>query len=251
MAELKPAWIEGKVAANTHRTENLFSLQIEADVAPFEAGQYTSLALDIDGKRVGQPYSILSAPGERPLEFFFYTQLDGQLSARLATLQVGDSVFVQQLPEGAFTLNNVPQGNDLWLLATGTGVAPFLSLLKTDEVWQRFEHVILVYAVRQWNDIAYSGLIDALKKDYPERFRFVPFVSREKVDDTIHGHIPASITNGTIERVAGRVLSLSDSQIMLCGNPGMVQDALVALEQKGFSRSIDGKTGQITLEAYW
>jgi len=251
MAELKPAWIEGVVAANTHRTQNLFSLQIEADLAPFKAGQYTSLALDIDGERVGQPYSILSAPSERPLEFFFYTQLDGKLSARLSSLQVGDSVFVQQLPEGGFTLDNVPQGNDLWLLATGTGVAPFLSLLRTPEAWQRFEHIILVYAVRQWDDIAYSELIDSLKNEYPERFRFVPFVSREKVDDTIHGHIPASITNGTIERVAGRILSHSDSQIMLCGNPGMVQDALAALEQKGFTRSVDGKTGQITLEAYW
>lgn len=251
MAELKPAWIEGVVAANTHHTQNLFSLQIEADVAPFEAGQYTSLALDIDGERVAQPYSILNVPGARPLEFFFYTQLDGKLSARLSRLQVGDSVFVQQLPEGSFTLSNVPQGNDLWLLATGTGVAPFLSLLRTPEVWQRFEHVILVYAVRQWHDIAYTELIENLKKDYPDRFRFVPFVSREKIADTIHGHIPASITNGTIERVAGKALSLSDSQIMLCGNPGMVQDALAALEQKGFIRSLDGKSGQITLEAYW
>jgi len=251
MAELKPEWIEGKVAANTHRTQNLFSLQIEADVAPFKAGQYTSLAMNIDGEQVAQPYSILSAPGERPLEFFFYTQLDGQLSARLSALQVGDSVLVQQLPEGAFTLDSVPQGKDLWLLATGTGVAPFLSLLQTAEVWERFEHVVLVYAVRQWNDIAYSEMIDGFKKDYPGRFHFVPFVSREKVSDTIHGHIPASISNGTIERVAGRTLSLEDSQIMLCGNPGMVQDALVALEQKGFTRSVDGKSGQITLEAYW
>lgn len=251
MAELKPAWIEGVVAANRHHTQNLFSLQIEADVAPFEAGQYTSLALDIDGKRIAQPYSILSAPGERPLEFFFYTQLDGQLSARLSRLQTGDSVYVQQLPEGSFTLKQVPQGRDLWLLATGTGVAPFLSMIKAAQVWERFEQVILVYAVRQWEDIAYSELIANTEQQYPGRFRFVPFVSRETVEGTVHGHIPASISNGTIERVAGRILSLSDSQVMLCGNPGMVQDALGALEQKGFTRSVDGKNGQITLEAYW
>ncbi len=251
MAELEPAWIEGTVVSNTHRTQNLFALKIEADLAPFEAGQYTSLALDVDGERVAQPYSILSAPDERPLEFFFYTQLDGQLSARLAHLQVGDSVWVQQLPEGSFTLKMVPPGKDLWLLATGTGVAPFLSLIRTKAVWERFENVVLVYAVRQWDDIAYSDLIEDMKQRYGDRFTFVPFVSREKVEGSIHGHIPASISNGTIERVADRELSLAHSQFMLCGNPGMVQDALSALEQRGFKRSVDGQSGHITLEAYW
>lgn len=251
MADLEPAWIEGVVVANKHRTQNLFSLKIEADLAPFEAGQYTSIGVDVDGERVAQPYSILSAPLERPIEFFFYTQLDGQLSARLARLQVGDSVWVQQLAEGSFTLKQVPPGKDLWLLATGTGVAPFLSIIKSTEVWDKFEHVVLVYAVRQWDDIAYSELIEDTKVQYGDRFTFVPFVSREKVEGTIHGHIPASISNGTIERVAGRDLSLKNSQFMLCGNPGMVQDALNALEQRGFVRSVDGQTGHITLEAYW
>lgn len=251
MAELEPAWIEGVVVANTHRTQNLFSLQIEADLAPFEAGQYTCIGINVDGKRVAQPYSILSAPHEQPLEFFFYTQLDGQLSARLALLQAGDSVWVQQLAEGSFTLRQVPAGQDLWLLATGTGVAPFLSIIKSAQVWDRFANVILVYAVRQWCDIAYSELIEETKAQYADRFTFVPFVSREKIKGSIHGHIPASISNGTIERVAGRELSLQNSQFMLCGNPGMVQDALKALEQRGFVRSVDGQSGHITLEAYW
>jgi ferredoxin--NADP+ reductase len=251
MAELEPAWIEGVVVANKHLTQNLFSLQIEADLAPFEAGQYTSIGINVNGERVAQPYSILSAPQERPLEFFFYTQLDGQLSARLAHLQAGDSVWVQQLAEGGFTLKQVPAGRDLWLLATGTGVAPFLSIIKSAEVWEKFAQVILVYAVRQWDDIAYSELIEDTKAQYGDRFTFVPFVSREKVEGSIHGHIPACLSNGTIERVAGRELSLQHSQFMLCGNPGMVQDALQALEQRGFVRSVDGQSGQITLEAYW
>ena len=251
MAELEPAWIEGVVVANKHLTQNLFSLQIKADLAPFEAGQYTSIGVNVDGERVAQPYSILSAPHEQPLEFFFYTQLDGQLSARLSRLQTGDSVWVQQLAEGSFTLKQVPAGDDLWLLATGTGVAPFLSIIKSGQVWDKFKNVILVYAVRQWCDIAYSELIEDTKAKFGDRFTFVPFVSREKVEGSIHGHIPASISNGTIERVAGRELSIQHSQFMLCGNPGMVQDALKALEQKGFERSVDGLSGQITLEAYW
>lgn len=251
MTEKKSAWAEAVVVINKHRTQNLFSLQIAANLAPFEAGQYTSLALDIDGERVAQPYSILSAPEQQPVEFFFYTQADGTLSARLSHLQTGDRVWVQQQPEGSFTLSRVPAGKDLWLIATGTGVSPFLSMLKTEDIWRRFEHVVLVYAVRQWDDIGYGELIRNTQEERGERFSFVPFVSREKVDGCVYGHIPASISNGTLERVAGRTLSLTDSQLMLCGNPGMVQDALQALEQRGFTRSLDGRSGNITLEAYW
>lgn len=251
MAELEPAWIEGVVVAIKHRTQNLFSLQIEADLAPFEAGQYTSIGIDMNGERVMQPYSILSAPHERPLEFFLYTQLDGQLSARLARLQAGDTVWVQQFAEGSFTVKQVPAGQDLWLIATGTGVAPFLSIIKSAQVWEKFARVILVYAVRHWVDLAYSELFEDTKAQYGDRFTFVPFISREKVEGCIHGHIPASISNGTIERVAGRELSLQHSQFMLCGNPDMVQDALKALEQRGFVRNVDGESGHITLEAYW
>ena len=251
MAETKPIWTEGTVAGITHRTQNLFSLQIDADVAPFAAGQYTSLALDVDGERIAQPYSILSAPQNRPLEFFFYTQPDGQLSARLSQLKTGDRLWVQRKPEGSFTLQQVPAGKALWLLATGTGVAPFLSMLREGSLWQRFEQVHLVYAVRHCDDIAYNELIMATREHFGERFSFIPFVSREKREGCVHGHIPASISNGTLERVAGHPFSLDDSQFMLCGNPGMVQDALAALEQRGFTRSSEGRHGHITLEAYW
>lgn len=251
MVESHTQWIEGLVASNIHWTQNLFSLRIEADVAPFAAGQYTSLALDIGGVRIAQPYSILSAPNASPLEFFFYTQLDGQLSAELGRLHPGDRVWVQSTPEGRFTLDQVPPGRDLWLLATGTGVAPFLSLLRTPEPWQRFEHIVLVYAVRHWSDVAYGEVLAQLQAQYGERFTFVPFVSREKVESAVHGHIPASISNGTLERVATLGMSTQNSRFMLCGNPGMVQDALSALQQRGFVRSEEGRTGHITLEAYW
>ncbi len=251
MAEQEQVWTKGVVVSNRHHTQNLFSLRIEADMAPFQAGQYTSLALESDGQRIAQPYSLLSAPGESPLEFFFYTQLDGQLSAKLSRLQSGDNVWVQAQAEGAFTLNQVPPGRDLWLLATGTGVAPFLSMLKDGALWQRFDHVVLVYAVRQWQDVVHGELIAQMQARYPDRFSFVPFVSRETVAGCVHGHIPACISNGTLERVAARSLSLAHSQLMLCGNPGMVQDALSALEQRGFVRSEAGRTGHVTLEAYW
>ena len=249
MTAAKGDWLEGVIVGNTHWTQNLFSLRIQADLSPYQAGQYTSLGLTIDGERVSQPYSILSAPGTRPVEFFFYTNLDGQLSTQLARLQPGDTVWVQDRPAGRFTLRQVPDGDNLWLLATGTGVAPFLSILQTAEPWQRFQRVVLVYAVRQQVDLAYGELIDNLQQAWAERFVFAPVISRENVEGSIHGHIPASISDGVLESSAG--LSMSPrSQFMLCGNPGMVQDATRALEERGFTRSANG-TGNITIESYW
>jgi ferredoxin--NADP+ reductase len=99
--------------------------------------------------------------------------------------------------------------------------------------------------------VAYGDVLEQLQAQHGQRFTFVPFVSREKVENTVHGHIPASISNGTLERVAARGMSTQHSRFMLCGNPGMVQDALRALQQRGFVRSEEGRTGHITLEAYW
>jgi len=244
-------WIKGVVAANTHWTDNLFSLQIHANLQQFVAGQYTSLGLGKGDSCKAQPYSILSNPQRRPYEFFFYTNLDGELSAELARLKSGDELWIQEKPEGLFTLEQVASADDLWLLATGTGVAPFFSMLHTPEIWQRYKHVVLVYAVRTAADTCYKSLIEELQKTHPQQFSFVPFVSREVCSNTIHGHIPASISSGELEIYAQRQLHPEKSQIMLCGNPGMVQDANAALKLRGFTENRRNCSGQITFEAYW
>lgn len=260
-------WVKGVVAANTHWTNNLFSLRIDADVEPFDAGQYTWLALDTnsnqDPGQGGQPYSILSSPAEQTLEFFFYTHLEGELSQLLSRLQAGDTVWVKRRPEGNLTLSHVSSGKVLCLLATGTGVAPFISMLKSEEPWQRFEQVVLAYAVREVEDLRYRNLFDALTATHGERFRLMPFVSREspaglKLPHAIHGRIPDSIRSGEFEKMLGMTLNPADSQIMLCGNPGMVKDSIEVLVQRGFrenkrdaSDPAQQDPGQLTYEAYW
>ena len=101
-------WIEGTVLENSHWTENLFTLKIDADVDMFTAGQFTSLALDIDGERIARPYSFLSSPGKKPIEFFFYTATGGVLSNAMVDLKAGDNIWVKQKANGFFTLNEVP-----------------------------------------------------------------------------------------------------------------------------------------------
>ncbi len=244
-------WIKGAVVRNTHWTQNLFSLQIDAPLQTFVAGQYTNLALDIEGVRSAQPYSILSCPGQHPLEFFFYTNLDGQLSAELAKLQSGDSIWIHDTPEGLFTLEQVAPAQDLWLLSTGTGVAPFLCMLLTDSIWEQFDHVVLVYAARTQKDLCYQELIAKVKAAKPQQFSFVPFISRESCEGSINGHIPTSIANGELEIFSQRKMQIENSQFMLCGNPGMVRDAAEVLRGRGFTDNGGNRTGQITYESYW
>jgi len=244
-------WIKGSIVRKTHWTDNLFSLQVAADTETFEAGQYTWLGLDIDGRRIADPYSIASAPGEPLLEFFFYTRLEGELSTALARLEHGKSLWIARRAEGNFTLSRVPDAGTLWLMATGTGVAPFLSMLRTDEPWQRFDNIVLIYAARQAADLRYREVTDLLREQYSTRFNFLPFISREKVPDTFHGHITTAIADGTLIRSTGLELNPTDSQIMLCGNPGMVREAVALLQERGFSDNDGATGGNLSYERYW
>ena len=244
-------WIEGQILENTRWTDALFSLKISADIRPFKAGQFVSLALDIEGERVARPYSILSPPGQQPLEFFFYIATDGLLSPELARLNVQDQVWIKQPANGFFVLEEIPDARHLWMLATGTGIAPFMSILGTGEVWQRFEKVILVQAVRTASDLLYQQAIETLKTERRGAFITQPFISREQVEGTIYGRIPAAIENGELENRSGVKLDVAHSQIMLCGNPDMVKDATGALKARGFAKNRRRTPGQITTENYW
>jgi ferredoxin--NADP+ reductase len=244
-------WIEGSVVKNVHWTENLFSLKIDADVDSFIAGQFTSLGLVIDGERIARPYSYLSSPDQRPLEFFFYTATGGALSNAMVSLQAGDSIWIKQQANGFFTLNEVPTADDLWMLGTGTGVAPFLSILNTNEPWQRFKNIVLVHAVRTQSDLRYQEMIGRLQQAYGDRFIFQAFVSREKIPGTIHGRVPAAIENGSLQRAIDMPLTPDRSQLMLCGNPDMVKDTVELLKIQGFSKNRRRTPGQITVENYW
>ena len=244
-------WIQGTVTDNIHWTENLYSLKIDADVDSFTAGQFTSLALDIDGERIARPYSYLSAPDERPLEFFFYTATGGVLSNAMLDLEAGDSIWLKRKSNGFFTLSEVPDSRDLWMFGTGTGIAPFFSILKTEEPWQRFEKVVLIHGVRTGADLRYRELIEDVQASRGDRFLFKAFVTREDVPGTYRGRIPGAIADGSLEEMCGIQLSPEDSQIMLCGNPDMVKDAVRVLKDRGFTKNRRRTPGQITVENYW
>lgn len=244
-------YVQGTVVANRHWTEQLYSLQVEADIRTFQAGQFGRLALDIDDQRVGRPYSFVNAPDETPLEFYSIIVPEGKLSSLLHRLQPGDPVWVAPRAAGFFTLFQVPDGNDLWLLSTGTAIGPFLSILKTDEPWRRFSKIILVHAVRTARELCYQDTINTFVERYPDQFAMIPFVSREAPDYAIKGRIPAAIEDGRLEQRGQQLLSCEHSQVMICGNPAMVVDTTEMLLARGFKKNKRKDPGNITTENYW
>jgi len=243
-------WVEGTVVERIRWNEQLYSVRIDAPVAGFEAGQFTKIGLDIAGELVGRAYSYVNAPGERPIEIHFNTVPEGPLSTRLAAVRAGDRVWVVAEPNGFLTLSEVPDRPHLWMMATGTGIGPFVSILRTDAVWERFERVVLVHAVRYVADFGYGDLVRDLQGQHAGKLAVVPFVSREPTAFALPGRIPAAVVDGRLEDRAGVRLSPGDSSVMLCGNSGMITDTLKVLEERGLKRHRRREPGHVITEKY-
>ncbi len=244
-------WVEGTVVAQRHWAGQLYSLQVEAVLAPFQAGQYTKLALGVDGEMVARPYSFVNAPLERPHEFYYLVLAENPLTRRLSKLEPGDSIYLAPQATGFLTLAEVPPGEHLWLLATGTALGTFLSILKTEAPWQRFRRVVLVHAVRRAEELSYQDEIRALLARHAGQFTFVPVVSREDTDFALSGRIPKAIEDGRLEARAGIGLAAEASRLMVCGNPEMVADTVHALQARGLKKHRRRDPGQISVENYW
>ncbi|MDH4873189.1 ferredoxin--NADP reductase [Pseudomonas sp. BN515] len=239
-------------------TPSLFTLRTTRDAGyRFRAGQFARLGVTKpDGSTVWRAYSMVSAPHDEYLEFFSIVVPGGEFTSELSRLAVGDTLMVDKTSFGFLTLDRFVDGRDLWLLATGTGLAPFLSILQDLEVWQRFERIILVYSVRQAAELAYQPLIDDLKnRDYLEgvadKLLYIPVVTREEVPGALHGRITTLIENGELERAAGLELLPEHSRVMLCGNPQMIDDTRAVLKKRDMNLSLTRRPGQVAVENYW
>lgn len=244
-------WVEGKVVGHTRWTDTLYSLHVDAPIEPFKAGQFTRLALEIDGKLEPRPYSLVNAPDERPLEFYFITVPGGPLTTHLIALRPGDPIMVAPKATGLMVVADLPPAENLWLLSTGTAIGPFLSILKTAEPWQRFKKIVLVHAVRSAAELSFQGLIQNLRVTHGDQFVMIPFVSREDTDYAIKARVPQTIEDGRLEARAGIELRADNSQVMICGNPDMVKETTVTLEARGLKKHKRRDPGQVTVENYW
>jgi ferredoxin--NADP+ reductase len=238
-------WCHGRVIENRHWTETLFTLKVEGAPLAFEAGQFVRIALDIGGERVARPFSMVNAPQEPVLEFYGVVVPEGPLSPRLVQLAAGDTLLVASNPAGFLVLSEVPAAETLWLLSTGTGIAPFISMLRAGTPWQKFKDVVLVHAVRHARELAYRQEVET------HRVRYVPVVSREDVHGALRGRIPALVRDGRLEDAAGLPLAAERAQVMLCGNPHMLKDTSAALAERGMRKNRRRTPGHITVESFW
>lgn len=244
-------WVEGTVVGQKRWSERLFSLFVEAEVAAFEAGQFAKLALAVDGAMVARPYSFVSAPQQRPHEFYYVRLPEGPLTQRLCRLEAGDTIYLAPRASGFLTLSEVPPAQNLWLIATGTGLGPFLSILNTEVPWRRFGEVVLVHAARRAEALTHRDTIERLLGAHERQLRVVSFLSGEKKAGCLHGRIPAAIDDARLQAAAGVPLSAEASHVMICGNPAMIEDTVAALARLGMKKHRRRDPGHITLENYW
>ncbi len=229
----------------------LATLTIDAAIEPFEPGQFVNLARDSEGDVLRRAYSLASPPGV-PLSFLVTRVDDGAFTPFLLACEPGDRLLVERKPQGFFTLRYVPPAAELWLVATGTGLGPFLSILGAGEPFTRFERVVLVHGVREKAHFAHREELDALERAHTGNFSLVRAVSRgEPGDGALRGRVTTLLRSGELEGAAGLALTPERSHLMLCGNPAMTDEMIELLAPRGIVRHRVRKPGHITVEKYW
>lgn len=223
----------------------------------FTAGQFARIGVRSGrGNTVWRAYSMVSSPYDEFLEFYSIVVPGGEFTSQLSQLQVGDEIMIEKQPQGFLTLDRFVDGRDLWMLATGTGVAPFLSILQDFEVWERFERIVLVFSVRTEAELTYrQWLQDLLAREYiaphAGRFTFIPVVTREQVPGCLQQRITSLLQSGELEQAAGLALTPEHSRLLVCGNPEMVDDTRKMLKQRDLQLSLTRRPGQVAVENYW
>ena len=272
------------VLSKTTWTPNLFSFTVSRpDSFKFTAGQFVRLGVnpsqlkyykqlsavtdtDDDDEELNETlnedifraYSIVSSPFDEVLEFFSIVIPDGAFTSQLQHLEVGDELLLNTMPFGFLTLARYqkPLPKDLWLLATGTGLAPFLSMLQDLKTWEDYEHIVLAYSARSTEELAYIDKIESLQEDFgslvdnPAKLIFIPIVTREPVEGALTERLPKLLLDGTLQERAGIALDVDSTHVMLCGNPDMVEDTKETLKSLGLVMNRRGE-GNIAVENYW
>jgi len=238
-----------------HWTDSLFSFTATRDPSfRFVSGQFAMIGLEIEGRPLLRAYSMASANHEDNLEFFSIKVPNGPLTSKLQHLKEGDIILVGRKPTGTLIQDNLLPGRRLYLLSTGTGLAPFVSIIKDPETYTRFEKIVLVHGCRQIAELAYGEKIvaDLSEHEYfselaRDQLVYYPTVTREPFRN--RGRITHLIDNGRLFQDIGQPpLDLAEDRVMLCGSPAMLADLKPLLERRGFSEGSHSEPGHFVIE---
>lgn len=238
-----------------HWTDRLFSFTTTRDPGfRYQSGQFAMIGMEIDGRPLMRAYSMVSPHYEETLEFLSIKVPDGPLTSRLQHVQPGDPILIGRKASGTLLAQNLLPGRRLYLLGTGTGLAPFMSIVQDPEVYERFDKVILVHGCREVRELAYQT---RLAEDLPRheylgelvagRLAYYPTVTREPYVN--RGRIPELLdSDAFFERLGVPRPDLEEDRFMLCGSPAMLKDTVAVLEGAGFSEGSMNRPGHFVIE---
>jgi ferredoxin/flavodoxin---NADP+ reductase len=238
-----------------HWTDSLFSFRTTRDPSfRFENGQFVMLGLETDGKPLLRAYSIASPNWAEDLEFYSIKVPDGPLTSRLQKIQVGDEVLIGKKPTGTLVLDGLKPGRTLYMLGTGTGLAPWLSLVRDPEVYERFDHVVVTHTVREIADLNYRDLLsrelpndEMLGEIVAPKLKYYPTVTREPF--TTNGRITDLMRSGKMfEDLGLPPLDPAVDRLMMCGGPSVLADLKAIVLERGFEEGSIAKPGDFVLE---
>ena len=241
-------------------TDNLFSFRTtRSDNFQFIPGQFARLGImnEETNKMIWRPYSVVSANYDEELEFYSIIVPDGEFTQRLKNLSVGDGLYIDKTNYGLLTTDRFEKGKHLWFLSTGTGLAPFISIMYDFEVWEQYEKIILVHCARIKEELAYQDLINSFytHEYYSELVKnkliYVKVLTREIEGADICGRITDLLINNKLEELVNIDINVDNSRIMICGNPQMVDDTRKILVERGLTISKRGKPGNMAVENLW
>lgn len=238
-----------------HWTENLFSFKTTRNPGfRFDSGQFVMIGLEVEGKPLLRAYSMASSAYDDTLSFFSIKVANGPLTSRLQHIKAGDPILVGAKPTGTLILDNLKPGRNLYLLSTGTGLAPFISIMHDPRAYERFEHVVLVHGCRFTKELAFGKQqVDALAddplvgEDAAKKLIYYPTVTREPF---VHrGRITHLINSGDLAKDIGQPpLDATFDRVMLCGSPAMIDDLRQLLGERGFNEGASHTPGEFVIE---
>jgi ferredoxin--NADP+ reductase len=232
---------EQQVLGVRHWTDTLFSVKTTREASfRYQSGQFVMIGLEVNGRPLLRAYSLASAHYEEELEFFSIKVPDGPLTSRLQHIAPGDRILVGRKATGTLLLDNLLPGRNLYLIGTGTGLAPFLSLIKDPDTYERFENVVLVHGVRHVAELAYGEEIARLP-------------SHELVGELLAGKliycITDLITTGRLfEDTELPAIDSGQDRVMLCGSPDMLAQMTILLRENGFEEGSSSAPGSYVVE---